>query len=153
MVWKVLLLLGLVSGVFAEEEYLFSGKHFFASYLECDSKALADLNGMMDAMDEAVKASGATILAITPHVFPPNAITAVYLLSESHASIHTYPEHSACFVDIFTCGDSCSAEKFDSVLRAYLRPKQVNARHFLRSQEVTEVSYFLPKAESQFDLN
>jgi S-adenosylmethionine decarboxylase proenzyme len=143
MYQRLLLLLGLVCVLHAEEEHHFAGKHFFASYLECDALALSDLNGMISAMDDAVKASGATLLNMTPHVFPPNAVTAVYLLSESHASIHTYPEHGSCFVDLFTCGDNCSSEKFDSILRAYLKPKRVSARFFERSEETTEVPYSL----------
>jgi S-adenosylmethionine decarboxylase proenzyme len=146
---NILLGIGLVANMAAQEEYHFAGKHFFASYLDCDMKALTDLNEMMHAMDDAVEASGATLLNMSPHVFPPNAVTAVYLLSESHASIHTYPEHGACFVDLFTCGQKCSSEKFDAVLRAYLRPKRVNIRFFHRGEETSEISYSLPDLDSR----
>jgi len=118
----------------------FAGKHFLGSYIGCDCKAMADLSGMLAAMDEAVNSSGATILNRTQHVFEPNGLTVVYLLSESHASIHTYPEYGACFVDLFTCGDHCTAEGFDQALRAYLRPTTVNARLFIRHEGVEEVS-------------
>ena len=117
----------------------FSGKHFVASYLDCHPKALGDLDGLLSAMDEAVKASGASILNRTFHIFPPNGITVVYLLSESHASIHTYPEYGACFVDLFTCGNNCSSKAFDQKLRAYLQPKTVNARVFLRNTSIQEL--------------
>ncbi len=126
-----------------ESNYNFAGKHFLASYLDCDVRAMTDLEGLLHAMDEAVAASGATILERAPYVFPPNGLTVAYLLSESHASLHTYPEHSACFVDLFTCGDHCIAEKFDAVLRAYLKPKEVNAKLFLRSAEIEEAPYAL----------
>ena len=119
--------------------YEFSGKHFLASYLGCSPRAIADLNGMLGAMDEAVKASGATILDRTFHIFPPHGITVVYTLSESHASIHTYPEFGACFVDLFTCGEQCSSGPFDRVLRTYLQPTQINARQFLRHEGIEEV--------------
>lgn len=121
------------------KEHAFVGKHFVASYLDCDLRAISNPDGLIHAMDNAVSASGATILDKTPHVFPPNGLTIVYLLSESHASLHTYPEYGACFVDLFTCGDSCSSEKFDQVMRAYLRPEKVNARLFLRNEEVQEI--------------
>ncbi|MBS0624470.1 MAG: adenosylmethionine decarboxylase [Verrucomicrobia bacterium] len=123
-----------------EDLHEFSGKHFLASYLECDVDALGNVQGMISAMTEAVISSGATILASTPYVFEPNGLTMVFLLSESHASIHTYPEHGACFVDLFTCGDRCSSEEFDAILRAYLRPKQVNARLFARHSDIEEIS-------------
>ena len=138
----ILIVLSLALNAFCDEElHHFAGKHFLASYLDCDLKAISDLDGMLNAMDEAVRASGATILNFTPHVFPPNGLTVVYLLSESHASLHTYPEHGACFVDLFTCGDHCIAEKFDAALRSYLQPKEVNARLFLRHEGVEEAVY------------
>jgi S-adenosylmethionine decarboxylase len=122
-------------------DYSFQGRHFLASYLECDQTALESLDDLQVAMDQAICASGATLLQKSAYVFPPNGITVVYLLSESHGSLHTYPEHGACFVDLFTCGDHCVAAKFDEALRAYLQPKQVNARFFSRGENVEEIPY------------
>lgn len=127
--------------LFSNETHKFRGKHFVASYLDCDRRQLSDLDSLMHAMSDAVRASGATILDQTPYIFPPNGLTIVYLLSESHASLHTYPEYGACFVDLFTCGDSCSSEQFDEVMRKYLQPQKVNARLFLRDEEVQEIPY------------
>ena len=62
----------------------------------------------------------------------------VILLSESHASIHTYPEFNACFVDLFTCGEKCSSEYFDQALQSYLKPKLVNGRTLIRTHEITD---------------
>ena len=126
--------------LYCDDIHQFAGKHFVASYLDCNAHALADVNKMIEAMDVAVKASGATILNKTFHVFPPNGLTLVYLLSESHASIHTYPECNACFVDLFTCGNSCTSAGFDQALRSYLQPKTVNARLFLRHERVEEIA-------------
>ena len=137
----ILIVLSLTLNAFSDEEHQFAGKHFLASYLHCDRDAISDVEGMLRAMDSAVLASGATVLNSTPHVFPPDGLTVVYLLSESHASLHTYPEYGACFVDLFTCGDHCISEKFDAALRAYLRPKEVNARLFLRHEAIEEVPY------------
>jgi S-adenosylmethionine decarboxylase len=130
------LLLGLLmfGQILSGEEYRFSGKHFVASYLDCDLRAMSDLEGLIRAMDEAVGSSGATILDKCSYVFPPNGLTIVHLLSESHASLHTYPEHGACFVDLFTCGERCSAEKFDAALRDYLKPNRVSAELFHRGE-------------------
>lgn len=137
---RLLLLVSLFfSSLMGNEPYQFKGKHFIASYLECDMRALINLETLLQAMEHAVRASGATILDHTAYVFPPNGLTVVYLLSESHASLHTYPEHGSCFVDLFTCGDNCSAAQFDDVLRTYLNPKMANIRCFLRDDSVQEL--------------
>lgn len=133
--------LALFSSLFSHDEHHFRGKHFIASYLDCDLRQLSDLDGLIRAMDGAVEASRATILDKTSYVFPPNGLTIVYLLSESHASLHTYPEYGACFIDLFTCGDVCSSERFHEALVQYLQPKEVSARMFLRTDTVEELPF------------
>lgn len=123
------------------DSYQFQGKHFLASYLNCDFGAISNLDRLIEAMDEAVVASGANILNKTAHVFPPNGLTLTYLLAESHASLHTYPEHGACFVDLFTCGTQCSSEKFHKALKAYLNPQEISARLLLRDSNVQEIPF------------
>ncbi len=105
------------------EEYAFRGKHLLASYYECDFETLTNIENLQEEFLGAIEASGATILSYIDHRFESDGLTLVVLLSESHASLHTYPEHRACFIDLFTCGDKCSAETFDKQLQAYLKPK------------------------------
>jgi S-adenosylmethionine decarboxylase len=124
--------------LWAQDPHAFSGKHFLGSYVGCDRVALGDAETLLAVMDRAVAASGASVLDRATYFFDPKGLTVVYLLSESHASLHTYPEYGACFVDLFTCGDRCSPEPFDELLRAYLRPLEVNARVFLRHDGIEE---------------
>lgn len=105
-----------------EPQYQFVGRHFVAQYYDCDPVALNNIKGLSTAMQQATIASGAQLLKSVDYAFEPCGFTLVLLLAESHASIHTYPEHKACFIDFFTCGTRCSAEKFDACLRSYLHP-------------------------------
>lgn len=109
-----------------------------ASYLECDAEALNNNQVLIDVMRRAVRASGAHILDSSYNEFEPSGMTMMFLLSESHATIHTYPEFGACFVDIFTCGNVCKPEKFHQVLKAYLKPKKISCKTFLRHQDIKE---------------
>lgn len=122
------------------EEYAFEGRHFLASYCQCDPNALINISELEQVMHRAAEASGATILGSSAHYFSPDGLTLVILLSESHASIHTYPEHASCFVDLFTCGSRCCEKNFDQVLRQYLQPKEVDARLFIRNQGIYDFS-------------
>lgn len=117
----------------------FKGKHFIASYSGCDLNALEKVDTLIIAMEEAVKKSGATLLNSSSYTFPGNGLTMVFLLSESHASIHTYPEYGSCFIDLFTCGDICSYEEFHKSLASYLKPTQVNQKVLIRHQEIDDL--------------
>ena len=121
-----------------DREYAFRGRHLLASYTGCSQAALHDVDGLTKALHDAVKASGATLLDSVRHIFPPHGMTAVVLLSESHASIHTYPEHQSCFVDIFTCGTTCQVEAFDAALRVFLKPQSANRRIIDRHDDMLD---------------
>jgi len=115
------------------KKYEFVGNHLIASYSDCNAAALRDTEGLAAAMKAAVLATGATVLRIIEHTFPNGGFTLLLLLAESHASIHTYPECNACFVDFFTCGNSCTVENADAVLRNYLQPQKARCRVVLRN--------------------
>lgn len=121
-----------------DESFDFVGRHFMASYMDCDPAAVRDRAGLRKALRAAAVASGAMIMGATEHVYQPQGYTFILMLSESHTSIHTYPEHNACFVDLFTCGTSCHPEPFDAVLRAFLRPASWETKVFLRSRKSIE---------------
>lgn len=43
-------------------------------------------------------------------------VTALFLLAESHVSIHTWPEHDGFCMDFFTCGDVvCPVTLFETI--------------------------------------
>lgn len=121
--------------------YQFVGVHFCASYSGCKTK-MTNLDELKIAMKRAVEASGATILGQIDHIFSDDptlhGYTAAFILSESHATIHTYPEHCSCFVDLFTCGDHCSYERFDKEMREYLQPSAVSYQ-VLHRDSVTKI--------------
>ena len=81
------------------------GRHAILEGFNADAELLNDLPAMELLLREACKAAGATILKYASHQFNPQGVTVVCLLAESHASIHTYPEHGIYMADIFTCGD------------------------------------------------
>ena len=123
----------LVSAIDGIEEYTFTGSHFVASYYMCDRDVLDDLELLRIYLKEAVIAAGATLLNMVDYQFKPSGVTLVALLSESHASIHTYPELGACFVDLFTCGTTCDYRGFHQYLSKALKAQTINDFHFNRS--------------------
>jgi S-adenosylmethionine decarboxylase len=80
------------------------GKHFLLNLYGCSSILLNDEHFLVDLMENAAIASGATVLKTVFHKFDPQGITAICLLSESHISIHTWPEENKAAIDCYTCG-------------------------------------------------
>jgi S-adenosylmethionine decarboxylase len=85
--------------------YEAAGRHVTVDGRCADPALLNDASALLGVMTDAVTAAGATVLGELAHAFSPQGVTALLLLSESHASIHTYPEIGAYMADIFTCGD------------------------------------------------
>lgn len=119
--------------------YPFAGTHFLASYVKCDLQRLLDQSALVTALKEAIEGAGATVLNTCEQRFPNGGMTAIFLLSESHASVHTYPEHASCFVDFFTCGANCDSAKFDSIFKSYIQPERSIQKVILRSDSAQDV--------------
>lgn len=99
---------------------------------EADPEWLNDVDGMMAGVVKVIKDAGLHIMCGTfilnllwhpseppltlalDHFFSfsagfqlaPQGISITITIEESHLTIHTWPEHKAALVDIFTCGSS-----------------------------------------------
>lgn len=86
-------------------EYSTRGTHIRADFWGIDPKLLNNLSVLMDWMVQAIQDAGATVLGDCSHKFTPQGVTLLLLLSESHMSIHSYPEAGFAALDCYTCGD------------------------------------------------
>lgn len=80
------------------------GTHYLVDIHSCDEKILDDVEYLSKLLEAAAELSGATVLQTRSHKFEPQGVTAFCLLSESHISIHTWPEEKTAAIDMFTCG-------------------------------------------------
>ena len=87
--------------------YEFKGKHYVASFKGMNYKPSRFI---ISVVKLALEQSNINILSYQEYYFDNNAVTFVFLLSESHCAVHTYPEHNYIAVDIFTCGASDPTE-------------------------------------------
>lgn len=86
------------------------GRHCIYELQDANPALLDDEAYVKNALEQAVDASGATLLQLVSHKFEPQGVTAIALLSESHISFHSYPEFGYAAVDSFTCGEHTDAE-------------------------------------------
>lgn len=71
---------------------------------------LNDASKLSEALRSALVAAGAQVRQLVSEAFTPHGVTVVAVLAESHASVHTWPEHAQAFVDVFTCGEGSDPE-------------------------------------------
>lgn len=83
------------------------GTHYVVELSDCDSNQLKRVAEVERALLDAVAESGATYVGHHSHQFSPHGVSAVVLISESHFSVHTWPEEQYAALDIFTCGEMC----------------------------------------------
>jgi S-adenosylmethionine decarboxylase len=108
------------------------GTHLLLTLSRCAVENLNDESYLRDLTERAATATGATVLQLASQRFSPQGVTAVAVLAESHASLHTYPESAVVFWDCFTCGDTCIPSRSVEVLVEALKPEQVNQQTVAR---------------------
>ncbi|HEX2953311.1 MAG TPA: adenosylmethionine decarboxylase [Bacillota bacterium] len=97
------------------------GAHVLADFWGCQFEKLDDPELLMESMRQAARKANMTILAEEAHKFEPQGFTGLLLLSESHISIHTYPEKGYAAIDVFTCGSGMTQRAIE-YLKSILSP-------------------------------
>ena len=78
------------------------GKTAICQYAGIAPALLNDMDFVRTLAREIANGLGATIMTDAQHVFRPQGISYVAVISESSISIHTWPEHGALTIDVFT---------------------------------------------------
>ncbi|HEY5731011.1 MAG TPA: adenosylmethionine decarboxylase [Anaerolineales bacterium] len=79
------------------------GEHFIFDLSDCNREILMDSELSYSLFAQAVRESGLTVVDEGFYKFSPHGFTCFLLLAESHASLHAWPEHGYCAIDLFTC--------------------------------------------------
>lgn len=101
------------------------GQHLILELYGCPQAVLDDPHTIESAMTAAVQASGATMIKPFFHQFAPQGVSGVIIISESHFTIHTWPEYGYAALDVFTCGDVIDMQAATDSLRAGLQAQSV----------------------------
>lgn len=104
------------------------GIHIIAEFRGVDPDRISRAEELRVVLDRVVAKSGLHVVSSSFHQFEPCGVSAIYLLSESHLSVHTWPEHAYMALDIFTCGDDGPALKAFELLVSEFQPKNVKKR-------------------------
>ena len=81
------------------------GRHVISELWGCDFEKLNNLVGIEQIFVDAALRSGAEVREVAFHKFAPQGVSGVVIISESHLTIHSFPEHGYASIDVYTCGD------------------------------------------------
>jgi S-adenosylmethionine decarboxylase len=95
----------------SDEHHSTIGHHFIVEASGCDPEILGDVGRVQQILVKAAEAAGAKVWAVSFHRFQPSGVSGVVVISESHLSVHTWPEAKYAAMDIYTCGDNVVPEK------------------------------------------
>jgi len=76
---------------------------FAVDLANCAALGTFDAETITVAFSAALRAAGATIVEQVSHAYPGAGLTCVFVLKESHAVLHTWPETGTVNIDIFSC--------------------------------------------------
>ncbi len=82
------------------------GRHITVELTGCDPIRIADPEAVEKALLGAAEHAGAHIIESSFHRFEPQGVSGFVIISESHFSIHTWPEYNYAALDVFTCGET-----------------------------------------------
>jgi S-adenosylmethionine decarboxylase len=106
--------------------------HIIAEFIGVDPTLIKKARSMKKVLDRIVKVSGLNAISSCYHQFKPFGVSCVYLLKESHLSVHTWPECGYMALDIFSCGKKEKTLKAFELLKKEFSPKKVKKRILIR---------------------
>jgi S-adenosylmethionine decarboxylase len=86
------------------------GHHYIVEGSGCNDEVISRVEQVEQIMVRAAEVANVQVWAISFHRFRPTGVSGVVVISESHLSVHTWPEVGYVALDIFTCGDSAKPE-------------------------------------------
>ncbi|AJD30058.1 adenosylmethionine decarboxylase [Clostridium sporogenes] len=108
------------------------GRHILAEIYGCNASLLNDKHYIENLMVESALKSGAEVREVIFHKFNPQGVSGVVIISESHLTIHTWPELGYAAVDVFTCGDTVNPWEACNYMTEKLNAKNMTATEIKR---------------------
>lgn len=120
------------------------GARFAGTHLLVDlfgARRLDDVGHVENTLKRCVEAAGATLLHTHLHRFTPSGgVAGVAVLSESHISIHSWPEAEYAALDVFMCGNA-NPHAIVDVLREEFSASDVAVKELKRGEELADKSW------------
>ncbi len=114
------------------------GKQILIDVKNIESDRLKTVDYIELIMDKVVEELKLNVFNKCSHQFKkdnvPYGVTMIYLLSESHLSIHTFVDEGKITIDLFTCSLGMENDKIKSIIKDYfiVNALSIDAYYFTR---------------------
>ena len=100
------------------QNYDSSGKHMICDFKGIqNSKLLNSCSDLKKMLKNICVEYDFQILQEVEHQFEPQGCSILFLLSESHLSIHTFPERNHMSFDIYTCRQYSDNSEYNKIYK------------------------------------
>ena len=91
------------------------GTHIIIDIYDIENtESLKFTDNIITILNNIVNKFNLNVVGKAIHQFEPFGVTGVYILSESHLSIHTFVEEGKVAMDLYTCSDN---RNFDDIVK------------------------------------
>ena len=88
-----------------------------------DDSVLETIEGVKPLMEKLIENCKLNVVGKCEHQFTPYGATILYLLCESHLTIHTYYKEKACSINLYTCNANTDfTEALDVIYKFFKQP-------------------------------
>ena len=96
------------------------GKHLIADVINITMyEMLYTVEGIKPLLEKIIRDMNLNVVGEVHHQFEPVGATCLYLLSESHLSIHTYPELRYLTMDLYCCNNNINMDDVLEIIYNY----------------------------------
>lgn len=102
------------------------GHHLIVDIDNINNNKIYSNSFILKLCNDIIKSTNINVLKSLIHKFKPHGLTALYLLSESHFSIHTWPEEKKIRLDLFSCNKNNNFDKAIDIIKKNLPESKIN---------------------------
>ena len=108
------------------------GRHLIANVYDVDSSLLEKMEVGIPILQDIIDKLDLHVVSKTGHQFEPIGYTYAFVLSESHFTIHTYPEYNSCYIDIFCCNKDFDSDKAVELIKQHFNTSIITYQNIAR---------------------
>ena len=113
------------------KESLVLGWHWLVDFYQC-SHLPTEPSVLEAILIKAAELAGATVVQSCFHQFSPHGLSGVVVIAESHLAAHTWPEHQAMCIDLFSCSPKINVQVAIDFIAEKIQAGKVDCRNLKR---------------------